>query len=56
LAKSFQPTLTPEEQARETIDGMLATAGWIVQNRADANIDASARRPSDSIPSTTTIW
>ena len=40
MAKSFQPTLTPEELARETIDGMLEAAGWLIQNRADANIDA----------------
>jgi type I restriction enzyme, R subunit len=32
--------LTPEEKARESIDGMLAAAGWIIQNRTDANIDA----------------
>jgi type I site-specific restriction endonuclease len=33
-------TLTPEEKARETIDRLLSAAGWIVQNRSDANIDA----------------
>ena len=33
---------TPEEKARETIDGLLSAAGWIVQDRADANIDAGA--------------
>jgi hypothetical protein len=33
-------TLTPEEKARECIDGMLIAAGWLIQNRADANIDA----------------
>jgi type I restriction enzyme R subunit len=32
--------LTPEEEARESIDGMLIAAGWIIQNRTDANIDA----------------
>jgi len=32
--------LTPEEQARESIDGMLLAAGWLIQDRADANIDA----------------
>src|SRR5579863_7089427 len=32
--------LTPEQKARELIDGMLCSAGWIVQDRADANIDA----------------
>jgi type I restriction enzyme R subunit len=31
---------TPEELARKTIDGMLTAAGWLIQNRADANIDA----------------
>ncbi|HEY1159610.1 MAG TPA: DEAD/DEAH box helicase family protein, partial [Terracidiphilus sp.] len=31
---------TPEEQARETIDCMLAAAGWLIQDRTDANIDA----------------
>ena len=32
--------MTPEEQARESIDGMLSAAGWLIQDRADANIDA----------------
>ncbi|MGD0520924.1 MAG: type I restriction-modification enzyme R subunit C-terminal domain-containing protein [Terracidiphilus sp.] len=32
--------MTPEEQARESIDGMLLAAGWLIQDRADANIDA----------------
>jgi type I restriction enzyme, R subunit len=40
VAKSIQPKLTPEEQARATIDGMLSAAGWLIQNRTDANIDA----------------
>jgi len=40
VAKSFLTPLTPEEKAREIIDGMLIAAGWIIQNRADANIDA----------------
>lgn len=40
MGKSFQPKLTPEEQSRETIDCMLSAAGWLIQNRADANIDA----------------
>jgi hypothetical protein len=31
--------LTPEEQARETIDGTLVAAGWLIQNRTDANIE-----------------
>ncbi len=30
----------PEELARQTIDSLLQQAGWIVQDRADANIDA----------------
>ena len=33
--------VTPEQKARERIDGMLNAAGWIVQDRADANIDAA---------------
>jgi type I site-specific restriction endonuclease len=32
---------TPEEKARQTIDTLLQQAGWTVQNRADANIDAA---------------
>jgi type I restriction enzyme R subunit len=40
VAKSFHLKLTPEEQARATIDGMLAAAGWLIQNRTDANIEA----------------
>ena len=32
--------MTPEEKARESIDSMLIAAVWIIQNRADANIDA----------------
>jgi type I restriction enzyme, R subunit len=31
---------TPEEKARQTIDDLLKQAGWIVQNRVEANIDA----------------
>jgi type I restriction enzyme R subunit len=31
---------TPEELARKVIDGMLAAAGWLIQDRTDANIDA----------------
>jgi hypothetical protein len=37
VAKSF---LTPEEQASESIDGMLLAARWLIQDRIDANIDA----------------
>lgn len=32
---------TPEEQARKTIDELLAAAGWAVQDRDHANLDAS---------------
>jgi type I restriction enzyme R subunit len=32
--------LTPEEKARESIDGKLVAAGWLIQDRADANLDA----------------
>ena len=31
---------TPEERARQTIDSLLTAAGWILQDRVDANIDA----------------
>src|SRR5260370_100183 len=34
------PTLTPEERARESIDVMLLSAGWLIQDRVDANISA----------------
>src|SRR6185437_9106930 len=34
-------SLTPEERARQTIDGLLSQAGWIVQDRWQANIDAA---------------
>lgn len=33
--------MTPEEKARETIDQLLETAGWIIQSRSNANIDAA---------------
>jgi type I restriction enzyme, R subunit len=32
---------TPEEEARDQIDGMLDAAGWVVQDAAKANIHAS---------------
>jgi type I restriction enzyme R subunit len=32
---------TPEDQARENIDRMLANAGWEVHNLSEANISAS---------------
>jgi len=31
---------TPEAQARQQIDAMLAAAGWVVQRRADLNLYA----------------
>jgi len=31
---------TPEDLARQTIDGPLEQTGWIVQYRVDADIDA----------------
>lgn len=34
------PKRTPEEEARELIDQQLAAAGWMVQDRDDADIDA----------------
>jgi type I restriction enzyme R subunit len=40
VAKSFLTTLTPEDKARESIDAMLLSAGWLIQDRANANIDA----------------
>ena len=40
VSKHQEDLLTPEEKARESIDGMLASAGWLIQNRADADIDA----------------
>jgi type I restriction enzyme, R subunit len=35
-------TRTPEDEAREQIDGMLNAAGWAVQDAAKANIHASS--------------
>jgi type I restriction enzyme R subunit len=32
---------SPEDQARENIDRMLASAGWEVRNLSEANISAS---------------
>lgn len=32
--------LTPEQQARQTIDANLRAAGWMVQDRAEANLHA----------------
>ncbi len=32
---------TPEQQARETIDAMLAAAGWVVQDIKELNLSAS---------------
>lgn len=31
---------TPEDRAREAIDAQLEAAGWLVQDRADANLSA----------------
>jgi type I restriction enzyme, R subunit len=31
---------TPEENARKTIDELLLSAGWLIQNRTDTNISA----------------
>jgi hypothetical protein len=43
VAKSFQPTLTPEEQARETIDGMLTAAAWRIRaERVELSIKKTA--------------
>ena len=32
--------MTPEQKARENIDAALADAGWVVQNRKEANLSA----------------
>jgi type I restriction enzyme R subunit len=32
---------TPEAQARQSIDRLLAAAGWVVQDRKDINLGAS---------------
>src|SRR5215831_16121307 len=34
-------TLNPEQRAREKIDGLLRAAGWIIQDNADFNRNAS---------------
>jgi type I site-specific restriction endonuclease len=34
------PAQTPEDRARETIDGMLRAASWIVQSREETNLSA----------------
>lgn len=34
------PGLPPEQQARQTIDANLPAAGWLVQDRAEANLHA----------------
>ena len=31
---------TPEQRARQNIDGLLAQCGWIVQDRAEINLGA----------------
>lgn|GEM_PF-7113483 len=40
LARSITTDLTPEEEARETIDSLLTAARSIVEDRTEANIDA----------------
>ena len=37
----FPMSLTPEERARQTIDSLLSQAGWTIQDRRQANIDAA---------------
>ncbi len=32
---------TPEEKAREIIDQLLKSAGWIIQDRTETNLDAA---------------
>lgn len=32
---------TPEDQARETIDGLLTQAGWVIQDSNQVNLSAS---------------
>jgi hypothetical protein len=32
--------ITPEDRARENIDKLLGTAGWIVQHKKEANLSA----------------
>jgi type I restriction enzyme R subunit len=36
-----QPVLTPEQEARVLIDGMLDAAGWAVQRTGDVDLTAS---------------
>jgi type I site-specific restriction endonuclease len=50
VAKSIQPKLTPEEQARATIDGMLEAAGWLIQNRPTPTSTPAAVSPSVNSP------
>jgi type I restriction enzyme, R subunit len=33
--------LSPEQRARESIDGLLKAAGWIIQDNADFNRNAA---------------
>jgi hypothetical protein len=33
--------MTPEEKARQTIDGKYQQAGWVVQDRDEMNISAA---------------
>ena len=32
--------ITPEDRARQNIDRLLADAGWVVQDKKDANLSA----------------
>ena len=32
---------TPEQEAREHIDALLAESGWVVQNRDETNLSAA---------------
>lgn len=36
-----QPVLTPEQEARVLIDGMLEAAGWVVQRIGDVDLTAA---------------
>jgi len=35
------PALSPEQRARQAIDGRLAEAGWVVQDREEINLAAN---------------
>ena len=42
--------MTPEEQARVTIDNLLQQAGWAVQDSRSANLYAATRRGGARVP------